>query len=186
MKMLHQFTIRTMFMLLTIVLISGCTSIDNKKKARSEGRELYKKWGAACSAEARAQYPERIELVVVEKWRDKIIKTGETCKTTTPYRNQETMRCNESLGTVTCKTTTPRRTQATVECKDTLSTVKEAFSVEEYKDVNADPRRLTLQFCAASQCRDYMNSYPNKWNPQGLFSKRNLERKMDRCSGKVL
>ena len=172
MKILNQFTIRTTFMLLTIVLISGCTSIDNKKKAISEGRELYKKWGAACSAEARAQYPERIELVVVEKWRDKIIKTGETCKTTRPYRNQETM--GNLAG--------PKP----IECKDTSSTIKEAFSVEEYQDVNADPRRLALQFCAASQCRDYMNSYPNKWNPQGLFSKRNLERKMDRCSGKVL
>ena len=162
MNALHHPPLGFILLLLTAVLIQGCSAIDNKKKAKSEGRELYKKFATDCSIEARVNYPERRELLVVEKWRDNIIKTGETCYTT---KGRET---------------------ETIECKDTFSAIKEPSSAKEYQDVNTYRRSQSLKFCVVSQCSSYIYRYPNKWNPQRLFSAKDLGGKLDSCLGKVL
>lgn len=140
--------------LISILLVSGCISIEETSDQMHEGTSLWREFKIRCGKEAWKKYPESKIILDVKKSRVKSVKSG--------------MVCTESAGG---RVTT---------CKDSYKKIKEYYYVKELVDVNKSNRDVNYSGCLKRSCKNYARDNSLAWNPRNV---EDTDTKMEYCFG---
>tara|TARA_R110000868_G_scaffold113060_2_gene303813 strand:- start:219 stop:734 length:516 start_codon:yes stop_codon:yes gene_type:complete len=147
--------------LISILLVSGCISIEETSDQMHEGASLWREFKTSCGKEAWKKYPENKIIVDVRKSRVKSVKSGMVCEENV-----------DLIGDMRGKIST---------CKDTYKKVKEYYYVKELVDGNKSNRDVNYRKCLKRSCKNYARDNALAWNPRNV---EDTDTKMKYCSGR--